>query len=324
MRYRQPMFRLVHISDPHLGPVPDFEFRDYFNKRIFGLLNWKGNRNRFMSARWREELIAEFQKVRPDHIAVTGDVTNLALRLEFLRGRDWLQSLGASGDVSVIPGNHDAYIAGAFARYGDAWAPFMSGDETPGTVAFPYLRRRDGVALIGTTTAVAMPPLLAGGLFGRGQAKRLHAMLSDPALAGDFKIVMIHHPPHSGATARRRSLFDARVFRRAIRSVGADLILHGHTHLPTFAELEGPYGPVPVIGVAAASNGPGASRPAGRYNLFEIERTDGTGEAAWTCRWTERGFNSVSGDLVTFRDRASIDPRIILDPPKLAPMPAAR
>lgn len=288
MRYRQPMFRLVHISDPHLGPVPDLRFDDYFNKRIIGFLNWKGNRKHHMGGDWLARLIADFQQNNPDHIAVTGDVTNLALQEEYLQGRNWLASLGSGHDVSVIPGNHDAYIKGALKRHQAVWSAFMSGDEAlPGEIAFPFLRRRDGVALIGTSTGVAMPPVLSGGLFGRKQADRLGTMLSDPAIADDFKIVMIHHPPHLGATFIQKSLFDAHLVRRVIKATGADLILHGHTHLASRASVPGPNDPVPVIGVSAASNGTGTLYPPARYNLFEIERSD---DGGWSCHWTERGF----------------------------------
>lgn len=294
------MFRLVHISDPHLGPLPNLGATDYFNKRIIGFLNWKGNRKRHMSDEWRNRLVADFKSARPDHIAVTGDLTNLALESEFRHGRKWLESLGSGQDVSVIPGNHDAYVSGAFKRWASAWAPFMSSDDAPaGTIEFPFLRRRNNIALIGTSTGIAMPPFVAAGIIGRKQADRLRSMLARPALVDDFRIIMIHHPPQPGATIKLKALLDAPRFRKIIRSVGADLILHGHTHLPTITSIAGPNGPVPVVGVAAASNGIGTSRPAARYNQFDIDRQK-TGE--WTCLWTERGFDAGTGELVTFRD----------------------
>lgn len=298
------MFRLAHISDPHLGPLPPLSRSDYFNKRIIGFLNWKGNRKHHMTAEWLDRLTGDLQTRAPDHIAVTGDLTNLAMKQEFAAGRAWLETLGPAERVSVVPGNHDAYIPGAFSRHGRQWAPYMVGDDAGDRLRFPYLRRREGVALIGISTAVAMPPLLAGGILGRGQSRRLRRMLEDPALADHFKVVMIHHPPHKGATLRQKALYDAARFRRAIRDAGADLILHGHTHLATFAHIPGPNGQVPVICVPAASNAPGILVTPARYNLFEITRTGGS----WKCNWTERGFDPSSGDLVSFRDREPIGP----------------
>lgn len=284
--------------------MPGLPAGDYFNKRIIGFLYWKSNRKRHMTDDWRNRLIEDLQGYDPGHIAVTGDLTNLALEDEFHRGREWLESLGAANDVSVIPGNHDAYVRGAFRRSADTWAPFMVGDDAnPDEITFPYVRRRNGVALIGTSSGVAMPPFVAAGMFGAAQARRLKAVLSDPALKNDFKIVMIHHPPHAGATIALSALFDAARFRGVIEAAGADLVLHGHTHLATVASIPGPRKPVPVIGVPAASNGTGARRPAARFNLFDIERT---GEANWSCLWTERGFDRETGELSTFRDRISI------------------
>ena len=51
---------------------------------------------------------------KPDHLAVTGDLVNLALDAELELARLWLETLGRPEDVSVVPGNHDAYVPGAF------------------------------------------------------------------------------------------------------------------------------------------------------------------------------------------------------------------
>ncbi|MEM8812567.1 MAG: metallophosphoesterase, partial [Pseudomonadota bacterium] len=242
MSYRGSMFRLAHISDPHLGPMPTLGTADYFNKRLLGMWYWRRNRQKHMTAEWLDGLVADLRAQEADHIAVTGDVTNLAMEEEFERGGHWLASLGAPENVSVIPGNHDAYVAGAFRKSSHHWASFMTGDDGGRTIAFPYLRRRGDVALIGTSTGFALPPFVAGGFFGQRQADRLVTILRDPALSGTFKIIMIHHPPHPGATLPRKALFDAGLFRRAVRKSGADLILHGHTHLPTLAHIDGPDG----------------------------------------------------------------------------------
>ena len=45
---------------------------------------------------------------------MTGDLVNLALDGEIEMARLWLETLGAPQDVSVVPGNHDAYVPGAF------------------------------------------------------------------------------------------------------------------------------------------------------------------------------------------------------------------
>ncbi|MCB1508983.1 MAG: metallophosphoesterase, partial [Hyphomicrobiaceae bacterium] len=145
---------------------------------------------------------------------------------------------------------------------------------------FPYVRKRGPIALIGVSTATATGPFMATGEVRRKQRKRLAAALQ--ATRGAFRIVLIHHPPVSGATPWHKRLIKAGKIRAILEEHGAELVLHGHTHLPTRRLLTGPQGPIPVIGVAAAGEAPGSHRPPAQYNLFEI-----SGEAGrWSCTLT--------------------------------------
>ena len=101
--------------------------------------------------------------------------------------RLWLQTLGEPHDVSVVPGNHDAYVPGALDRVCRAWGPWMSGDDARALVdrrSFPYLRIRGNVALIGATSARATAPFMANGFFRDSQAHRLARFSTRPANAG--------------------------------------------------------------------------------------------------------------------------------------------
>ncbi|HVK90772.1 MAG TPA: metallophosphoesterase, partial [Mycoplana sp.] len=51
--------------------------------------------------------------------------------------------------------------------------------------------------------------------------------------------------------------------------------LHGHTHLNTVNWLRSAAGPVPVVGIAAASQGPGGHKPPAAFNIFEISGEPG-------------------------------------------------
>ena len=42
------MFRLAHLSDIHLGPLPEVSYRELASKRITGYINWQRNRKRAM------------------------------------------------------------------------------------------------------------------------------------------------------------------------------------------------------------------------------------------------------------------------------------
>lgn len=156
------MFRLAHISDIHLSPLPRIRYRELASKRITGYINWLRNRKNAMHGTVLDSLIADMLAQNPDHIAVTGDLVNLALNLEIDIARDWLTGLGNPDDVSVVPGNHDAYVPGALDRSCRKWEPWMRGDgidnhdERP---VFPYMRARGPVAMIGVSSARATAPL---------------------------------------------------------------------------------------------------------------------------------------------------------------------
>ncbi|TIO69582.1 MAG: metallophosphoesterase, partial [Mesorhizobium sp.] len=181
----------------------------------------------------------------------------------------------------------DAYVPGAFDKVCRSWAPWMTGDGINSPIdrnSFPYLRVRGDIALIGVTTARATAPFMANGFFMEGQAERLGNILDATARQGLFRAIMIHHPPVRGAVSQHKRLFGIARFHKVIRRYGAELVLHGHSHLPSLFTI-GPRGvKVPVVGVAAAGQAPGGDHPAAQYNLFEI----GGKKGGWTIRLTRR------------------------------------
>lgn len=291
--YEEKMFRLAHISDVHLGPLPAVTYRDLASKRVVGYVNWQRNRRRHMVDAVTDTLVADLRASEPGHIAVTGDLVNLALDGEIELARLWLETLGPPHDVSLVPGNHDAYVPGAFGKACRSWAAWMSSDGDEGPVSrdtFPYLRVRENIALIGVSTARATAPFMASGFFREGQAARLEKILEETAGRGLCRVVMIHHPPVRGAVSQHKRLFGVGRFQKAMRRCGAELILHGHSHLPTLYHLDGAGGKIPVVGVAAAGQAPGGSHPAAQYNLLDI---DG-GKGDWRIRLTRRGLTGTA------------------------------
>src|SRR5690606_788463 len=162
------MLRLAHLSDVHLGPLPDLAYRDLVSKRITGYINWRRNRRANLHEGVIDAIVADMKAEAPDHIAVSGDLMNLSLDGEIELSRLWLQSLGDPAAVSVVPGNHDAYVPGALDKTCAAWAPWMHGDGEKKAAArgtFPFLRVRGPMALIGVSSARATAPFMASGFF---------------------------------------------------------------------------------------------------------------------------------------------------------------
>src|SRR5690606_21982673 len=113
-------------------------------------VNWQRNRRHLMQDGALATIVADLQTHAPDHLAVTGDLVNLALDAELELACQWLGTLGPATDVSVVPGNHDAYVPGAFDKVCRSWSAWLTGDSLglPGRHSFPYLRVRGKVALI--------------------------------------------------------------------------------------------------------------------------------------------------------------------------------
>ena len=286
------MIRIAHLSDVHLGGMPEPRPAQLMSKRILGYVNWRRSRARLMTAGHLEAVLADMGAQAPDHIVVTGDLTNIALPGEFENAGRWLQDLGDGRTVTAIPGNHDAYVPRADRLYCELWAPWMSDDRTPdaGTARFPFLRTFGRVALIGVSTAVPTMPFMATGRIGRKQLADLKTLLQQTGNDGFFRIVLIHHPPRLSDYRRFfKRLTDGPQFRNIIREAGAGLILHGHDHTAAVTSVEGPVGPVPVVGVPSASGPPAAGPKAGGFALHDIEPVEGD----YALTVIERGFDAA-------------------------------
>src|SRR3979490_2288222 len=92
-------FTLAHLSDPHLPPLPSARLRDLAGKRALGYLNSTPNRHKYHRRDGHkyprrdvlDALVADLKAQRPDHIAVTGDLVNLALETECTPAATWLE-----------------------------------------------------------------------------------------------------------------------------------------------------------------------------------------------------------------------------------------
>ncbi len=284
------MFTLAHLSDPHLAPLPAPRLSELIGKRVTGYINWR-RRRRFIHQRAvLDRLTADLKAQGADHIAVTGDIANIALEAEFPPGRLWLDSLGSAQNVSFVPGNHDAYVRGALKQAEAQWGAYMRGDDGG---AFPYLRKRGPLALVGLSSAVPTAPGLASGGLGGRQLGALSTLLGGLKGSGLFRVLLIHHPPVSQARWHKR-LIDAAALKRVIAAQGAELLLHGHDHLHMLNWLDGPDGTrVPAVGVPSASAAPGTAKNAAAYNLYAIDGAPG----AWRCEMVSRGI-SPSGEMI--------------------------
>lgn len=260
-------FRLAHLSDPHLAPPPGaLRGGDLFSKRLLSRFAWRRKRHRH-NPEILEAIAADVRAAAPDHVAVTGDLTNFATPEEFAAAADWLESLGAPADVTVSPGNHDALTARRAPERFAPWSPWL-GDSLDAD--FPHVRVRGRVAIVNACSAVPTALHLAQGSLGAEQLARLAEVLAATRAQGLFRVLLVHHPVAAGTVSGRKALVDAHALRALLRQEGAELVLHGHAHEALLNRVAGPAGSIPVLGVPSASTPAGGHDPAARWNLIHI------------------------------------------------------
>ncbi len=282
------MFRLAHVTDPHFrGPRGSQGPRagELLGKRAIGYVNLVVNRVRKHKMDLLEDLRVDLRAQAPDHLALTGDLSNIAVTSEWRSALAWLDMSGVAPDaISVIPGNHDAYVPEVLAtrEFERLFGPYQTSDLD-----------RDAR---GGLLPVRADPRAAGadrrlqrrrhrrsrrlGAVGEAQLARLEAILKAPELAGLTRVVLVHHPPVLHKDGEHRNLRDREAFAAVLARAGADLVLHGHDHADQRAELPGPGGAkIPIIGAGSASYAGGPERRA-RYSVYEFE----DGAITWVSR----------------------------------------
>jgi len=288
-------FTLAHVSDLHLTSLKGTAIGQLLNKRILGYLSWWRKRRRVHRLDIIEALLEDLKTTKPDHIAVTGDLTHLGLPDEFTDAGQWLGRLGPPDQVTVIPGNHEAYVGQKWSAQLSAWAPYLISDDRQDSSRtgewFPSLRIRGKVALIGLCSARPSLPFLAVGSLGEKQLGILAELLQETGEAGLLRVILIHHPPVPGTIKWRKRLVDNSAFAEVIARCGAELVLHGHTHAETFSELQTPAGKVPVIGAPSASELNPRSERCAKYNLYLIKRNGDR----WDLKMLVRSYSEESG-----------------------------
>lgn len=257
------MRRVAHLSDLHFGRV---------DQTLVG------------------PLIEVVNALKPDLVAVSGDLTQRARSSQFRQARDFLKSL--PGPQVIVPGNHDVPLHNVFARLTDPlekYRRYITDDLRPF-----YLD--DEIALLGVNTARSLT--IKGGRINLDQVKWMREKLCQ-VRSDVVKIVVTHHPfdvPEG---------FDDRVVaggsRRAMLALaecGADLFLAGHLHVGQIGhatarfKISGYRALVVQAGTASSTRGRGE---ANSFNLISIHHPQITIER---YQWTPelKAFTGVSSE----------------------------
>ncbi len=254
------MTTLAHVSDLHFGRPAVAERLDALRDFLDG--------------------------VRPDAIAISGDLTQRCTNGEFVKARAYLDSLGEIAPYLVIPGNHDIRWIGAIARnlgfvgllreqahnlkY-SRYRRHISHDlspslEVPGAV-IAGLNTAHGISRGSLTKRFRDLGVI--GHVKHADIQRVKAAFeaADPAAA---RIVMIHHNPIRGELSGRHGLANTEQALHAFSDLGTELVLCGHDHQDAVHTIEkGAHGLV----ISTAGTISNRIKP-GRASSFNLVETD--------------------------------------------------
>ena len=271
---------VAHISDLHLLDLRGASALTFLNKRMVGGVNLLLNRAHRHRLDIVEQAIRQLVDLAPDHLVVTGDLSNLSLDAEFELADELLRRFGDASKVSVVPGNHDNYTYEAarkrrFERHFESYLRSSLGDLDD-TSPFPYVKLVHDVAIIGLSSSVPTPPLSAKGRVSSAQLAALADLLQRDEVRERFKLVLVHHPLIGRPKApfrRFRRLTNGPALLDILLKGRVDLVLHGHNHRSTLHRLEREdEHPLFVCEAGSTSyTGHGMPGRSGRFNLYSVE-----------------------------------------------------
>jgi 3',5'-cyclic AMP phosphodiesterase CpdA len=275
--------RVAHFSDLHVLALEGVSRARFLNKRFTGLVNLRLKREHKHRPAHVKAVAKAVGEAKVDHVVITGDLTNLALEQEFEAVLRLIEEdLGVpAAQITVVPGNHDLYTRGAMRaqRFTRFFAPYLVSD-LPELAAeidlgrFPIVKLVGPLAIIGLSSAVPRPPLVASGELGAKQIEALERVLADDEVRRRTPILAFHHPIHNPSSKMKtlvEGLVDADDLAEAIKGLKSGLLLHGHLHKRIQRAWETSAGALMSVGATSASlHHEDEHRMAG-FNLYEFD-----------------------------------------------------
>jgi 3',5'-cyclic AMP phosphodiesterase CpdA len=231
------MRTLVHLSDIHFGRV---------NEAIIA------------------PLIYAINEIKPDLVAVSGDLTQRARSNQFKEARAFLDALPRP--QIVVPGNHDIPLHNVFARLAqplDNYRRYITDELRPFYID-------DEIGVLGVNTARSLT--IKGGRINKTQVAWIREKFC--AVGPDvIKIVVTHHPFALAEGHDERDLVGrARIAIRELSSCGADLFLAGHLHISHAGHMAKLYRFGGLTSLVVQAGTAASTRGRGEANSFNVIR----------------------------------------------------
>lgn len=195
-------------------------------------------------------VVDEINELAPDALVITGDLTDMGFRQEFLAARRLVSRMRVER-VMVLPGNHDSRNVGD-----------MHFEELFGARSSELVFR--GVRILGLDSS---EPDLDAGRVGRERYRWIEERFSDP---DEFKVIALHHHllPVPGTGRERNIVYDAGDVLRVLANNGCDLVLCGHKHVPNVWRLESTV----IVNAGTACSYRLRGKTHASYNIIEVHR----------------------------------------------------
>jgi len=233
------MRTLVHLSDLHFGRVDQ------------GLL-----------APLRDLI----QRIDPDVLVVSGDLTQRAKAEQFEEARAWLDTL--PGPQIIVPGNHDISLYNVFRRFVKPLARYkryITDDLDP-----VYID--DEIAVVGVNTARSFT--IKDGKVSRDQLDVVRKQLA-AAPASVTRIVVAHHPFDLPEHSEERDLVNrASRAMQAFSECGIDILMGGHMHVSHAGSTASRYQISEYAALVVQAGTATSTRGRGEVNSFNVLRVE--------------------------------------------------
>jgi 3',5'-cyclic AMP phosphodiesterase CpdA len=168
-------------------------------------------------------LITFVNEIKPDLVAVSGDLTQRARSWQFQEARAFLDALPKP--QIVVPGNHDVPLYNVFSRFLsplDKYRRIVTDDLNPFYVD-------EEMAIVGVNTARSLT--FKGGRINERQVEWIRQKICE--LSDDIVKVVVSHHPFDLPEGRHESelVGRSRMAMEILSTCGADLFLAGHLHI---------------------------------------------------------------------------------------------
>jgi 3',5'-cyclic AMP phosphodiesterase CpdA len=236
------MRTLVHLSDLHFGRIDHTIVRP---------------------------LIDTVHKIKPDLVAISGDLTQRARSAQFREARAFLDAL--PGPQIVVPGNHDVPLYNPFARF---FRPLSKYQRYITDDLEPFYTDAQ-IASLGLNTARSLT--FKHGRINQHQLARLRERLSG---YGEeiTKIIVTHHPFHFPDLPDRQDVYDlVRGASEAMETLAhcrIDVLLAGHLHRSHTGHTAERYTMAGYSALVVSAGTATSTRGRGEGNSFNLLRIE--------------------------------------------------